>query len=94
MKLAPKKSFFMLLFVIYLRLENCFKRIKPIQSKIAATHKILSPTTKIELLWFIGSIIICSQLTEEVNHNMKPLYDLLHDIDKLHWNIELETQFR
>ena len=46
LKLAPEKSFFMLLKVKFLGHEIVYKTIKPIRSKIAAIHKIPSPTGK------------------------------------------------
>ena len=45
-KLAPEKSFFMLLKVKFLGHEIGYNTIKPIHSKIAVFHKISSPTGK------------------------------------------------
>ena len=55
LKLAPKNSFFMLPTVTYLGQVFCTITIKLIQSEIAAFQKSPSPTTKIELIRFIGS---------------------------------------
>ena len=44
LKLAPEKSFFMLLKVKFLVHEIGYNTIKPIHSKNAAIHKIPSPT--------------------------------------------------
>ena len=46
LKLAPEKSFFMLLKVKFLGHEIGYNTIKPIRSKLAAIHKIPSPTGK------------------------------------------------
>ena len=56
LKLAPGKSFLMLLKVKFLGHEIGYNTIKPIHSKIAAIHKIPSPTGKVALMSFIGSI--------------------------------------
>ena len=47
LKLAPEKSFFLLLKVKFLGHEIGYNTIKPIHSKIAAIHKIYSPTGKV-----------------------------------------------
>ena len=47
LKLAPEKSFFMLLKVKFLGHEIGYNTIKLINSKIAAIHKIPSPTGKL-----------------------------------------------
>ena len=56
LKLAPKKSFFMLLKVKFLGHEIGYNTIKPIHSKITAIHKIPSPTEKVTLMSFIGAL--------------------------------------
>ena len=58
LELAPEKCFscFMLLIANYLDHEIGFNTFKPIQSKKSAIHKFFSPTTKVELMRFIGSM--------------------------------------
>ena len=56
LKLATEKSFFMLLKVKFLGHEIGYNTIKPIHSKIAAIHKIPSPTGKVALMSFIGAL--------------------------------------
>ena len=56
LKLAPEKSFFMLLKVKFLGHEIGKTTIKRIHSKIAATHKIPSPAGKVALMSFNGAI--------------------------------------
>ena len=50
LELGPEKSFFMLLKVKYIGHEIGYNTIKPIHSKIAAIHKIPSPTGKVALM--------------------------------------------
>ena len=56
LKLAPEKSFLMLLKVKFLGHEIGYNTIKPIHSKITAIHKIPSPTGKVALMSFIGAL--------------------------------------
>ena len=93
-ELAPQDSSFMLLFVIDLGLEYGSKTYEPIQSKVAALHKIHSRTTKIELMRLIGSMNFYSNFFGIFHVNMKPLLDLFIDIAELVWNFELETLFQ
>ena len=80
LKLAPE-NVFMLLTVKRLGHEFGFDRTKTIQSKIAAILESPSPTTKIELMRFIGSMIFHSIFIDELHVNMKPLYVSLQDIN-------------
>ena len=56
LKLAPEKSFFMLLKVKFVGHEIGYNTIKPIPSQKAAIHKIPSPTGKVALMRFIGAL--------------------------------------
>ena len=56
LKLAPEKSLFMLLKVNFLGHEIGYNTIKRIPSKVAAIHKLPSPTGKIALISFIGAL--------------------------------------
>ena len=58
LKLAPEKSFYMLLKVKFFGHEIGYNTIKPIHSKIAAIHKIPSPTGKVTLTSFIGAQLL------------------------------------
>ena len=78
LKLAPEKSFFMLLKVNFLGHEIGYKTIKPIHSKIAAIHKIPSLTGKVALMSFIGALNFYTKFIEKLHTNLKPFYDLLH----------------
>ena len=93
-KQAPEKNFFMLPTVKYLGHELGFDTIKSISSKIAATHKLFSPTKKIELMTFIGSMNFYSKPVDKLHVKMKPMYDLLHDYIEFNRNNELETLFQ
>ena len=79
LKLAPEKSFFMLLKVKLLRHEIGYNTIKPIHSKIAAIHKIPSPTGKVAVMSFIGALNFYTKFIEKLHINLKPFYDLLHE---------------
>ena len=94
LKLAPEKSFYMLLTDKYLGHEIGYKTIKPIHSKIAAIHKIPTPASKIELdeIYWFNEILF--KFIEKLHVDLKPFYDMLHDDTKFHWNNELETLFK
>ena len=79
LKLAPEKSFFMLLKVKILGHEIGYNTIKPIHSKIAAIHKIPSPAGKVALMSFIGALNFYTKVFEKLHINLKPFYDLLHE---------------
>ena len=74
--------------------EYSFNTIKRIPSKIAEIHGIPYPTTKTDLMRFIDSMNFYSKIVYKLHVNKKPLYDLLLDNIKFHWNKELETQFQ
>ena len=56
LKLAPEKSFYVLLTVKFLGHEIGNQTIKPIHSKIDGIHKLKTPTSKRELMRFVGTI--------------------------------------
>ena len=79
LKLAPEKSFFMLLKVKFLGHEIGYNTIKPIHSRIAAFHK--NPFTHrkscpIEFHWCTHFF---TKFIEKLHINLKPFYDLLHE---------------
>ena len=94
LKLAPEKSFFMLLKVKFLGHEIGYNTIKPIHSKIAAIHKIPSPTGKVALMSFIGALIFYTKFIEKLHINLKPFYDLLHENTPWKWTDEHESLFQ
>ena len=79
LKLTPAKSFFMLLKVKFLGHETGYNTMKPIHSKIAAIHKIPSPTGKVALMSFIGALTFYTRFIEKLHINLKPFQDLLHE---------------
>ena len=93
-KRAPEKSFFMLLKVKFLGHEIGYNTIKPIHSKIAAIHKIPSPTGKIALMSFIGALNFYTKFIEKLHINLKPFYELLHENTPWEWTDEHETLFQ
>ena len=94
LKLAPEKSFFMLLKVKFLGHEIGYNTIKPVHSKIAAIHKILSPTGKVALMSFIGALNFYTTFIEKLHINLKPFYDLLHENTPWKWTDEHESLFQ
>ena len=94
LKLAPEKSFFMLLKVKFHGHEIGYNTIKPIHSKIAAIHKVLSPTSKVALMSFIGAFNFYTKFLEKLHINLKPFYDLLHENTLWKWTDEHESLFQ
>ena len=76
LKLAPEKSFFMLLKVKFLGHEIGYNTIEPIHSKIAAVQKIPSPTGKVALISFIGALNFHTIFIEKLHINLKPFFQL------------------
>ena len=93
-KLAPEKSFSMLLKVKFLGHEIGNNTIKPIPSKIEAIKRIPSPKEKKDVMQFLGSVNFYSKFIEKLHINLKPLYTLLHDDVKFQWTPELEKLFQ
>ena len=94
LKLAPEKSFFMLLKVKFLGHEIGYNTIKPIHSKITAIHKIPTPTGKVALMGFIGALNFYTKFIEKLHINFKPFYDLLHENTPWKWTDEHERLFQ
>ena len=94
LKLAPEKSFFMLLKVKFLGHEIGYNTIKPIHSKITAIHKIPSPTGKVALMSFIGALNFYTKFIEKLHINLKPFYDLLHENTPWKWTEDHERFFQ
>ena len=94
LKLAPEKSFIMLLKVKILGHEIGYNTSKPIHSKIAAIHKIPSPTGKVALMSFIGALNFDTKFIEKLQINLKPFYNLLHENTPWKWIDEHESLFQ
>ena len=94
LKLAPEKSFFMLLKVKFLGHEIGYITIKPIHSKIAAIHKIPSPTGKVALMSFTGALNFYTKFIEKLHINLQPFYDLLHENTPWKWTDEHVSLFQ
>ena len=94
LKLAPEKTFYMLLKVKFLGHEIGNNTIKPIPSKIEAIKRIPSPKEKKDVMQFLGSVNFYSKFIEKLHINLKPLYTLLHDDVKFQWTPELEKLFQ
>ena len=94
LKLAPEKSFFVFLKVKFLGHEIGYNTIKPKHSKIAALHKILSPTGKVALMSFIGALHFYTKIIEKLHINLKPFYNLLDENTSWKWTDEHEQLFQ
>ena len=94
LKLAPEKSFYVLLKVKFLGHEIGNNTIKLIPSKIEAIKRIPSPKEKKDVMQFLGSVNFYSKFIEKLHINLKPLYTLLHDDVKFQWTPELEKLFQ
>ena len=77
LKLAPEKSFFMLLKVKFLGHENGYNTNKPIHSN-AAIHKIPPSTGKVALMSFIGAHNFYTKFIEKLHINLKPFYSIFY----------------
>ena len=93
LKIAPEKSFYILLTVKFLGHEIGNNTIKPISSKIDAIHQIKTPTSKTELMRFIGSMNFYSKFINKLHISLKPFYTLLHDDISFEWTPELDKLF-
>ena len=93
LKLAPEKSFFMLLKVKFLGHEIGYNTIKDCSSKIAAIHKIPPPTKKVALMSFIGALNFHTKFIDKLHINLKPFYNLLHENTPWKRTDEHETLF-
>ena len=80
----------MLLRVKFLGHEIDYKTIKSNHSKIAAFHKIASPTGKVALM----SFNFYTNFIDKLHINLKPYYDLLHKNTHWNWTDEHERLFQ
>ena len=93
-KLAPEKSFYMLLKVKFLGHEMGNNTIKSIPSKIEAIKRITSPKEKKDVMQFLGSVNFFSKIIGKLHIDLKPLYTLLHDDGNFQWTSKLEKVFQ
>ena len=94
LKLAPEKSFLVLLKVEFLGHEIGYNTIKPIHSKIAAVHKTPSLNGKVALMSFISALNFYTNFIEKLHINLKHFFDLLHENTPWKWTDEHETLFQ
>ena len=94
LKLAPEKSFFMVLQVEFFGHEIDYKTSKPVNSKNAAIHKIASPTGKVAIMSFIGAFKFYTKFIEKLHINFKPFYDLLYENTPWNWTDEHKSIFQ
>ena len=92
-KIAPEKSFYILLTVKFLGHEIGNKTIKPISSKVDAIHQLKTPTSKTEFMRFIGSMNSHSKFINKQHISLKPFYTLLHNDISFEWTPDLDKLF-
>ena len=93
LKLAPEKSFYLLLKVKFPGHEFGNNTIKQILSKTDAIKKIPSPKEKKDVMQFLGSVNFYSKFIEKLHINLEPLYTIPHDDVKFQWTPELEKKY-
>ena len=93
LKIAPEKFFYLLLTVKFLGHEIGNQTIKPIHSKVDGIHKFETPSSKHELMRFIGSMNFYSKFIQNLHIPLKPFYTLLHDDVSFNWTPELNKLF-
>ena len=91
LKLAPGKSFFILLKVKFPGHEIGCNTIKPKHSKVDAIHELPSTTSKVALMSFICALNFYTKFIEKLHIILKPFYDLLHKNTPWSWTTEHET---
>ena len=79
LKLAPEKSFFMLLKIKFPGNEIGYNTTKPVDSKVDAIRQIPSPTSKVALMSFIGALNFYTKYIEKLHINLKHFHDLFHE---------------
>ena len=90
LKLAPEKSFYMLLKVNFLGHEIGNNTIRPIPLNIETIERIPSPKDERDVMQFLGSVNSHSKFVEKLHVNRKSLYTIFHDDVKFQWTPELE----
>ena len=78
-KIAPENSFHIFLIVTYLGHENGNNTNNPTSSEVAGEQKLKTPTSKKELLRFVGSMNFYSTVIKKLLTSLEPFYTLLHD---------------
>ena len=92
-KIAPEKSFYVLLTVKFLGDEIGNQTTKPIHSKVDGIHKLKTFSSKRELIRFIGSMNLYSNFIQHLHISLKFFYTLFHDDVSLKWTPEFKKLF-
>ena len=93
LKIAPEKSFYILLNAKFLGHEIGIITIKPISSKVDGIHKLKTSTSKTELMRFIGSMNFYSKFINKLQNSLNPFITLIHDVISFKWTPELDKRF-
>ena len=93
LKIAPEKSSYILFTVKFLEHEIGHNSIIPISSKVDGIHSLKTPTSKTELMRFIGSMNFYSKFINKLHISLKPFYPLLLDDVSSEWTPDLDKLF-
>ena len=93
LKLAPEKSFFILLEVKFLGHEIGYNTIKPVDCKVDAIHQIPSPTSKVALMSFVGAPIFYTKCIEKLHIYLELFFDLFHENIPCHRLLNIKLYF-
>ena len=93
LKIAPEKSIYTRLTVKFFEHEIGNNTIKLTSSKIVGIHKLKTPTSKTELMRFIGSIYFYSKFINKFHISPKPFYTLFQNDISFEWTAELHKLF-
>ena len=93
LKIAAEKSFYNLLTVNVRGHEIDNSTIKLISSKVDGIHKLKTPTSKTELMRFIGSMKFYSKFINKLHISLNPFFTLLHGDNSFEWTPELDNFF-
>ena len=93
LKVAPENSFHILITVKCFGHEIGHNTIRLIFSKVDGIHKLKTPTSKTELMRFIGSMNFYSKFLTNYIFLSKPVHTLLHDDVSFEWTPDLDNLF-
>ena len=88
-----KKFFYVFLTVNFLGHEIGNQTVNTILSKVGGIHKLKSPSSKPELMQFIGSMNFYSKFIQKLHSSLKLFYTLLNDDVSFKWTPELNGLF-
>ena len=93
LKIAPEKSFYVLITVKFFGHGIGNQTIIPIHSKVDGIHKLKTPSSNCGIMRFIGSMKYYSKFIQNLHISLKPFYTLLHDDAFFKWTPGLNKLF-